>query len=513
MMLRRFHPIVLATLALPAVSQVPTIRITSTPVFSTGTVLSGTVAGVPFATHSVGIYSHVQGAGWWSKPTAAARTVPIAPNGTWSATVVTGGLDHLATHYVAVLLGPGVMPPLATGTCRVPATLQALATTTAERWGRVLQFRGYRWAVKTATLPVGPGPNLFSSDPNDVFVDAQDRLHLRIAPRNGAWWSSEVILIDPPLGHGTYWFTTATDPNALPANAVFGFFPFDVHCDEPTGADPNREFDFEDSRWGVAGSVTNSQAVVQPWSTPGNRIQYTIPPSGPNPLLSRWFDWRPGAIEFYAVSGLATPCRVPPNQVLHHSVYVHDPSVQHRVPTLGRQQLRINAWIYGGGAPTNNQPVEIIIGDFRFAAARGTFRTGCGTNPRDSLRVVGGAPGLGQTVTLAVDNPAATQAPGSVAFLVLGLGSDPRYPCGSLRPGFGMTGPAGEVLVDLGAPLAFETVGVWLGPGQAPQFGLTVPNRATLLGLTLHAQGLILDASPGAAHPMGLTDGVELCVH
>lgn len=506
------HPVrilVWFLLLLSAPMPAQTIQITAVPTFGSPGAIAGTVSGVNFATHRVAVYIHIEGSGWWTKPSAAAPTVPIQPNGSFSANVYTCCLDDRATIYLAALLGPGVTPPLATGSCAVPAGLQSVAVATRQRFGRTLQFAGRTWGVKQSPTPVGPGGNRFSDDPNDVFVDAQGRLHLRVVQRGGQWWCSEVVLLDP-VGYGTYWFTTESQPASLDPNLTFGAFTWDSYCDDVTiPAWPNREIDFEDSRWGNAGDPNNAQVVVQPWQVGGNVVRYYTPPLFPSPTLTRFFTWRPGRIDFGVARGLHAPCVLPAGDVIHRSSYLHNPALGHRVPPAGREQFRLNLWINQGGAPQNGQTAEVIVSDFRFARGAGAFPAGCGVNPAGSARVLSGEPRLGGTVTLGFDNPAGTQLPGAVAGLVLG-GAPARYPCGLLRLGWGMAGPTGELLVDPASQPLGVLGGVWQGPGMPVAFPLAIPSVPALVGAAFHAQGVLLDLVGPV--PIGLADGFQLCI-
>ena len=143
---------------------------------------------------SVDPYIQIEGLGWWTKPTFAAPTVSINPDGTFTANVTTGGLDPLATIFCAALVPTDYTPPQAAGSYRVPADLNSVAIDFTERYGRTLSFANRTWAVKKAPAPVGPGSNDFSDNPSDVWVDSAG-LHLTIHS-NIIWWATEVILLD-----------------------------------------------------------------------------------------------------------------------------------------------------------------------------------------------------------------------------------------------------------------------------------------------------------------------------
>ena len=149
-----------------------------------------------------------------------------------------------------------------TNLCVSLASTWLLASTTfvPRAAAESLQFAGRTWNIKQANTPVGPGPNRFSDSPSDVWSD-QDGLHLSIHQTGPFWYSTEVIL-DDSLGYGTYLFQTDSRQDVLDTNAVFGAFTWDPFGGSPIPGDPNREIDFEDSRFGNPLDPTNSQVVV-----------------------------------------------------------------------------------------------------------------------------------------------------------------------------------------------------------------------------------------------------------
>ncbi|MGD9636763.1 MAG: hypothetical protein AB7U97_26000, partial [Pirellulales bacterium] len=158
-----------------------------------------------------------------------------------------------------------------------------------------LHFAGKKWLVKESAEPAGPGPNRFSADPKDVWVDDAG-LHLTIHQHGKHWYSTEVIL-DENLGYGTYLFQTSSRQDLLDDNVVFGAFTWDDHGDDPRIPEyPNREIDFEDSRWKEAGGP-NTQIVVQPVRVPGNHSKFQLPDLTKEVALTRFFTWSPARVD------------------------------------------------------------------------------------------------------------------------------------------------------------------------------------------------------------------------
>jgi hypothetical protein len=342
-----------------------TLGITSLPGYGSLGLLTGQVSGVDPASHHVATYIQIEGSGWWSKPTLASPAVPIAADGSFSVDVGTGGpasLDSRATLFCVALLPIAQSPPTVSGGTRIPASLVPLALDCQERWGRTFSFAGYTWAVKESPSPVGPGGNRFSDRLADVFVDG-DGLHLRVDFHDGEWWSVEVLLLEP-LGYGTWSVQTDSRLDVLDPDVTFGIFSWDPYGDDDgvPGAG-NREIDFEDSRWGDPFDPTNAQWVVQPHTLSGNLGRYTIPDLSGDAALTRVFSWVPGGVQFSALLGHHDPCCFPPSALIGHGLYREDASANHFVPSEGREQLRLNLWINGGGQPAGGQPVEVSISD------------------------------------------------------------------------------------------------------------------------------------------------------
>lgn len=354
-----------ATLAPPAASADPAIKIIGVPPYGGSGVVHGIVSGVSPAQYRVALYIQIEGIGWWTKPTAATPTLSINSDGSFAGNLFSGGLDNRATIFCAALVPAGVTPPLASGSGRVPASLNAVSMDCVERYGRTITFAGRTWAVKEAPLPVGPGNNRFSDQANDVWVDAEG-LHLTIRQRNGQWWSSEVILLDR-LGYGTYVFKTRSRTDILDVNATFGLFTWDAYGDGELPGPPHREIDIEDSSWGIAGDP-NTQAVVQPWNVGSNRHRFFLPGLSTDARLTRAFRWEPGAIDFLTLAGHQPPQGYPPASLVDAWTYVHEPSAQRYVPSPGRSSVRLNLWL-NQAAPASGQTIEVVVTDFSFVGS------------------------------------------------------------------------------------------------------------------------------------------------
>lgn len=226
-----------------------------------------------------------------------------------------------------------------------PILLAAIVPTALVANAATLSFSGETWTIKSSRGRVGPGPNYFASGTQNVWVDAQGRLHLRITNRKGRWYCAEVVSTRS-FGHGTYRFYLDTPVDALDPNVVLGLFTW---SDLP--AYHNREIDIEFSRWGQAANL-NAQYVVQPYTTTGNMLRWPLPPG-----LARThhaFTWTPSSIAFASANASD-------NSPLQTWTY-GGPDI----PVPGGENARINLWLFQGAAPQNRQEVEVIIQRFEF---------------------------------------------------------------------------------------------------------------------------------------------------
>ena len=204
---------------------------------------------------------------------------------------------------------------------------------------------GAQWQVKTSNAAVGPGPNIFSK--TNVSVDTSGFLHLRIArDAQGRWTTSEVIA-PTSRGYGTYTFTVATPLDQLDRNVVLGLFTW---SDRPQYA--HRELDFEAARWGSATDPTNAQFVVQPYDRPNHLHRFALTNAV---RTEQQLTWRAGEVSFVSK-------RLDTGETVATYVYRGTD-----VPKPGDERVRLNLWLFGGAAPSDGQPVEIVIESFAFA--------------------------------------------------------------------------------------------------------------------------------------------------
>lgn len=343
---------------LPAAAQAPacppTLSFTTIPPTGSSASLTGQANCVVPANYKVAIYIYV--GGWWNKPTFAAPLTDIQADGSWTATIVTHPNDLNASQIAAFLVPVGYALPLVSGDPFLPQTVadNSIATAyTARTAPGSLSFSGYTWNIKTSASLVGPGPNYFS---DNVWVDANGRLHLNIHHQNNNWHSTEIVHTAPfPLGYGRYSFALATPVHQLDPNVVLGLFTWDSSAPEHA----YREIDIEVARWGNPTDPTNAQYVIQPYTTSGNLHRFTI---GSSATSLHRFTWCPDKTLFDSYSSLSPT----PNNL----IAAWQNSGDDVPPADPDREVspRLNLWLTNGNPPTNGQPVEIIIDHFGYEA-------------------------------------------------------------------------------------------------------------------------------------------------
>lgn len=325
----------------------PIIEFTYVPPCGSFENLEGQVSNVTPGDYKVAVYIRVDG-GWWNKPTWANPLTPIQSDGSWSCDITTGGHDQDATEIIAYLVPNGYTPPQMSGQCALPAELDensvAKVKTMRSCDSRMIIFAGYNWIVKSSTSKVGPGPNYFSDSEENVWVDPNGRLHLKITPRDCKWYCAEVILEDS-FGYGEYIFHLASRADQLNENIVLGLFTWD-NCPDPTYG--NREIDIEFSRWGEVEN-DNAQFVVQPYYNPGNMHRFNMQQDEDESTHS--FTWLENSIRFQSI---------------------YDDSAElwtytgEDIPQPGDENARINLWLFSGQSPSDGKEAEIVIENFEY---------------------------------------------------------------------------------------------------------------------------------------------------
>eukprot|EP01121_Diplochlamys_sp_Union-15-3_P003751 TRINITY_DN13693_c0_g1_i1.p1 TRINITY_DN13693_c0_g1~~TRINITY_DN13693_c0_g1_i1.p1 ORF type:complete len:236 (-),score=38.91 TRINITY_DN13693_c0_g1_i1:159-866(-) len=210
-----------------------------------------------------------------------------------------------------------------------------------------LSWQGLQWTVKTGKA--GPGPNNWS--PDNVFVDSDGALHLKITNDQGTWFCAE-LYTDQLYGFGTFQWQVDARIDQLDPNVVLGLFQYG-------GPDGQNEIDIEFSRWGDSTYYPGS-FTVYPSVSGFSPTSYAFPFSLSGTYTTSRYSWSSTGVEYRFMGGFQ-PLNSTTNLI---QSWNFQPSNSNRVPQHP-MIVDINLWLFNGHAPQNGQPVEVIIRGFQ----------------------------------------------------------------------------------------------------------------------------------------------------
>jgi hypothetical protein len=314
--------------------------------------LYGKVNANPQAYRVAGLIFIEEAGGWWTKPSFANPTVSIEADSSFTLDFTTGGLDQYCTRLLTVLVPNNYQVPVFGGVSELPADFltHPYAIVARPHGDRQLEWEGINWTVKRTVedIAISPGPNLFCSDEDNVFIDGNSHLHLLINNMSGYWLCSELIS-DTSLGFGTYTFNLKSRVDNLDLHAVIGIFTWDdvAKYSPSVPEDYYREYDIEFSYWSTPGNDVG-QYVIQPWNFPENIFRF---PVGSEINTIHQWTWKKDTIEFISMHE--------DSSIIARFEYTGD---QFKYP--GAENIRINLWLNFGQAPSGFQ--EAILSGFEF---------------------------------------------------------------------------------------------------------------------------------------------------
>lgn len=219
------------------------------------------------------------------------------------------------------------------------------------RSGTTLYWQGYTWNVKNGT-GLGPGPNNWSS--NNVWVDSNGYLHMKISKVNGVWYAAEIGTTQS-LGFGTYQWWVEGRIDLLDPNVVLGLFGYN-------GPDGANEMDIEFSRWGATGSTAdNATYSVWPATTDSVHTYHPWRLSLSGTFTTQRYRWESNRVYFQTLGGHRDNDW---NQIKSWE-FTQTSTAQQLIPQ-DAMPARINLWLMNGSAPMDGQEVEIVIRKFTY---------------------------------------------------------------------------------------------------------------------------------------------------
>lgn len=304
---------------------------------STTGVFAGTITNSLPGDHVV-IYAF-SGQQWWVQPTALEPFTAVQADGSWSAQI------HLGHKYAALLVRGGYdaaakRPSLPSLSRKIWA--EAVADGVAQPPAKVktLHFSGYDWNALETMKDIGGKAHRY--DPDNVWVDAEGRMHLRLFRTKYEWVCSDVST-QRSLGYGTYRFDLE-NPGALDPSAMLSLNTWTDDVDNQN----HHELEVHVSRWGNPESK-NAEFVVEPYYVPSNVYRFEMP-AGP---MSAIFHWVPGSAAFTAQRpGTQTP--------------VATWNFTTNVPTSGPERIHVSLCEYAYGHVSLQRDTEVVLDRFQF---------------------------------------------------------------------------------------------------------------------------------------------------
>ena len=217
-----------------------------------------------------------------------------------------------------------------------------------------VNFSGYWWRVRPwSDERENPGPNFWSS--NNVWVDDNGSLHLRISHMNGRWYSAEVYT-EEDLGYGVYTWYIIGRIDQLDKNVVLGLFAMN---------DDRHEVDIEFSKWGK-GEKKNGWYTLWygrgPDQNPERIDQKSFDMRLKGTCSTHWFIATDKYVYFKSVHGHYLPGEE--THVISEEEFKINENELRKLPRLEHARAHINLWLVNGTAPSDNSEVEVIISRF-----------------------------------------------------------------------------------------------------------------------------------------------------
>ena len=217
---------------------------------------------------------------------------------------------------------------------------------------KTIQFSGYDWTVTSGT-DRGPGPNNW--DENNVWVDRNGYLHLKLTKRGNQWYCSEVATT-ARRGFVRYQFQVIGQLDKLDPNVVFGLFNYPT---PDVGPDRTNEIDIEFAKWGNATAPIGNY-TVWPAITGLNRTYSRFSVNLNGSYTTHRFTWTAASVFFQSLNGHYD------DDTNQFESWLYQPSDPANY--IGQQPVpvHINLWLFKGRPPTNGLEVEVIVSSFKF---------------------------------------------------------------------------------------------------------------------------------------------------
>jgi len=240
----------------------------------------------------------------------------------------------------------------------------------------IITFCNQNWELKNGYQ--APGENYYSNSINNVWLDDQDRLHLKIIKRDNKWYCAEVLSQSQGWGYGKYTFDVETvimkveDEdgkisyiNDLDKNAVVGLYTYDSNTTHKS----HNELDIEFAKWGNPNNDIGNFVVWYDTTESGNKRNFNNFPIDVGGNYVYRFKWTASNIIFYS-SGM-TSCPLYPESFQYKegdSIVGTSGEGYGYIPIPNKERVLMNIWLNGGNPPADNniKEIEVIVNSFQF---------------------------------------------------------------------------------------------------------------------------------------------------
>ncbi|WP_326460504.1 glycoside hydrolase family 16 protein [Chitinophaga sp.] len=215
---------------------------------------------------------------------------------------------------------------------------------------RTIRFSSINWTVRNESGTSGPDDNYWSNSTNNVWVDANGYLHMKIRKdaATGRWYCAEVIS-QQSFGYGSYIWKIEGRVDQLDKNIVFGLFNYKA------GDDGHHEVDIEFARWGNNAWPNYNYTVYPATGDPDSNAHHEFE-LALNGTYSMYKFYRTStSVSFRGFHG-----HVEDN---NNSFFPWTTPAGFPVSTLALP-VHMNLWLYKHLPPSNGQEVELIIHEF-----------------------------------------------------------------------------------------------------------------------------------------------------
>lgn len=231
--------------------------------------------------------------------------------------------------------------------CALAAAL-CCATAVVGAEPRTLEFGGQTWVVR-ADGRGGPGPCNWRAD--NVRLDAQGQLHLKITSAGGQWYCAEVYTRER-LGFGQYDWQVTGALDKLDRNVVLGLFHY-------AGPDGQNELDIEVGQWGNA-KANAGHFSVYPGRGGLRYSTHTFPLALKTDRGTARYRWQSQSAFFQLLDDHRTDDAGEVAQWRFAPERWAEAIPQQPLP------LHMNLWLQGGKPPADGQEVEVVIKSFAY---------------------------------------------------------------------------------------------------------------------------------------------------